>query len=56
VDGYRVDAVPFLFEVPVDDRPDWETSAPTHLPQTYDMVAQWRVVMDEKTAVDNRTK
>jgi len=56
VDGYRVDAVPHLFEVPVDGRPDSETSAPTHLNETYDMVAQWRVVMDEKTAVDNRTK
>jgi alpha-glucosidase len=56
VDGFRVDAIPFLFEVPVDGRPDWETSAPQNLPETYDMVVQWRVIMDERTQVDNRTK
>jgi hypothetical protein len=56
VDGYRVDAVPFLFEGPIDGRPDNEYGAPQHLPETYDMVTQWRVVMDEKTQVDNRTK
>ena len=56
MDGYRVDAIPHLFEVPIDDRPDWEYSAPTHLPETYDMVTQWRVIMDEYTQKDNRTK
>ena len=56
VDGYRVDAIPHLFEVPVDDRPDDEDYAPTHLPATYNMVHQWRLIMDEKTKEDNRTK
>jgi hypothetical protein len=56
VDGYRVDAIPHLFEGPVDDRPEDETYAPTHLPETYDMVQQWRVIMDEYTQAGNGTK
>ncbi|XP_021925052.1 maltase 2-like isoform X2 [Zootermopsis nevadensis] len=55
VDGFRVDAVPHLFEGPID-APDSETSAPTHLPETYEMVAEWRKVMDEKSVEYGRTK
>jgi hypothetical protein len=56
VDGYRVVAISNLFEGPIDDRPDWEEYAPTHLPETYDMAVQWRVIMENYTQVDNRTK
>jgi len=56
VDGYRVDAIPHLFEGPIDNRPEDEDFAPTHLPETYDMVAQWREIMDEYTKVDNQTR
>jgi glycosidase len=55
VDGFRVDAVPHLFEGPIDV-PDSETSAPQHRPETYDMVVQWRSVMDEKSTQYGGTK
>jgi glycosidase len=56
VDGFRVDAIPHLFEGPIDDRPEDETSAPTHLNETYEMVAEWRNLVDEKSREDNRTR
>jgi hypothetical protein len=56
VDGYRVDVVSSLFEVPVDDRPDGEDFPQTNLPETYDMVVQWRRVMDEESQVDQQAK
>lgn len=66
VDGFRIDAVPFLFEHP--DLPD----EPVHLPlgddpldagyldhiytqnqpETFDMVQQWRELIDGQTAID----
>jgi alpha-glucosidase len=55
VSGFRVDAIPFLFEGPLDV-PDSQTSAPQHLQETYDMVVQWRKVMDEKSAQYGQTK
>lgn len=70
VDGFRVDAVPYLFEDPqLRDEPlsgdpnalPNETNYLTHiytqnLPGTYDMVQQWRQVMDEKKAQDGQTR
>jgi len=56
VDGYRVDAIPHLFEPEIDGRPDDETHAPTHLNATYDMVVQWREIMDKYSGGDNGTK
>ncbi|XP_069700379.1 maltase A1-like [Periplaneta americana] len=55
VDGFRVDAVPWLFEGPIDV-PDSETVAPQNLPETYDMVVQWRKVLDEKSAELGKTE
>jgi alpha-glucosidase len=55
VDGFRVDAVPHLFEGPIDV-PDTVTSAPQHQPETYEMVEQWRTVMDEKSQQYGSTK
>lgn len=60
VDGFRVDAIPFLFEV--EDLRDEPLSGQTNNPinnnytlhiytqnldETYDMVRQWRKVLDE---------
>lgn len=55
VDGFRVDAVPWLFEGPLD-APDYETVAPQNLPETYNMVVQWRKVIDEKSQEYGQTK
>jgi hypothetical protein len=55
VDGFRVDAVPWLFEGPIDV-PDSVATAPQNLPETYDMVVQWREVIDEKSQECGQTK
>jgi glycosidase len=55
VDGFRVDAIPHLFEGPID-APDSETSAPTHRNETYAMVVEWRKVTDEMSAEAGQTK
>lgn len=61
VDGFRVDAVPFLFEdkefsdEPLSNNPnalpqDYESLVHIHtnnLPETYDMVYQWRKILDD---------
>jgi glycosidase len=54
VDGFRVDAVPHLFEGPLD-APDSETTAPQHRPETYEMVTEWRSLMEEEST-QNETK
>ncbi|XP_044727453.1 maltase 1-like [Chrysoperla carnea] len=69
--GFRVDAVPFLFEVEdLRDEPrSYDPKAePTdygylvhtytnHLPETYDMLYQWRAVLDNYTkSTDNVTR
>ena len=70
VDGFRVDAVPYLFEDPeLKDEPlsGDPNSLPTeagylvhdytqNLPGTYDMVQQWREVVDEKSKESGETK
>ncbi|KAJ9585850.1 hypothetical protein L9F63_020492 [Diploptera punctata] len=70
VDGFRVDAVPYLFEdQELRDEPlSGDSSAlPTeanylnhiytqNLPGTYDMVQQWREVVDQKTAETGESK
>ncbi|KAJ9588789.1 hypothetical protein L9F63_017900, partial [Diploptera punctata] len=53
VHGFRVDAVPWLFEGSFDSN---ATKAPHNLPETYDMVMQWRRVLDEKSEQYNETK
>jgi hemerythrin-like domain-containing protein len=45
-----------LFEGPIDDRPDDEEYAPKHLPETYEMVAEWRKIMDEESKERQQTK
>jgi hypothetical protein len=44
-----------LFEGPIDDRPDDEDYAPKHLSQTYEMVAEWRRIMDEASKEPEQT-
>lgn len=70
VDGFRVDAVPYIFEdaqlrdEPLSGNPDAlpnDSKYLTHiytqnLPKTYDMVQQWRQVVDEKKAEDGKTR
>jgi len=72
VDGYRVDAVPFLFENQefLDDTRKPEEMASkeknTHeqyyhehtmdLPETFDMISQFREVVDEYTKRDGKTR
>ncbi|PSN31182.1 Maltase 1 [Blattella germanica] len=70
VDGFRVDAVPYLFEDPLlTDEPESgspgalpnETNYLNHiytqnLPGTYDMVQQWREVVDQKKSEDGVTR
>lgn len=73
VAGFRVDAVPYLFEsAEVDgryvDEPRSNTTDdpenPAYLthdqtmdqPETYDMIYEWRAVLDEYTAKDNQTR
>ncbi|KAJ4433394.1 hypothetical protein ANN_15653 [Periplaneta americana] len=70
VDGFRVDAVPYLFEDPeLKDEPlsgdpnaqPGEAAYLSHiytqnLPGTYDMVEQWREVVDAKKAEDGQTR
>ena len=65
-----MDAIPFLFESPdlADEGPSGDPNAKPgdygnlihlltqNLPETYDMVAQWRAVVDEKKAEDNITR
>ncbi|PSN54048.1 Maltase A1 [Blattella germanica] len=53
IDGFRVDAVPWLFEGSFDSN---ESKAPHNLPETYDMVVQWREVLDEKSEQYGETK
>lgn len=73
VSGFRVDAVPYLFEsaeyngvyrnesrsLNTDDpeNPDYLVHTETKdQPETYDMIYQWRAVLDEYTKKDNRTR
>lgn len=73
VSGFRVDAVPYLFESVeqdgryVDEQPSGTTDDPENpaylihtqtfdQPETYDMIYQWRAVLDEYTKTDNRTR
>jgi len=72
VDGYRVDAVPFLFEDPqlLDEprKPEEEASKKKNtydqyehphtmdLPETYDMIYQFRDVMEEYKKKDGKTR
>lgn len=73
VAGFRVDAVPYLFESAVVegryvDEPRSNTTDdpenPAYLthdqtmdqPETYDMIYEWRAVLDEYTAKDNQTR
>ncbi|XP_050421275.1 maltase 2-like [Adelges cooleyi] len=70
VDGYRVDAVPFLFEDPnlYDEpiNPEGSSSLNTYglydhpftkdLPETYEMISEFRSVMDEYKNKDGRTR
>lgn len=70
VDGFRMDALPFLFEDP--DFRDEPIALPpgkdplhygylNHIytnnrPETYDMVQQWREVIDAQGAADGRKR
>nr|XP_019540003.2 probable maltase [Aedes albopictus] len=73
VSGFRIDAVPYIFESAEYDgryRDEPESRASndpenaaylTHTqtmdqPETYDMIYQWRAVLDEYTEKDNRTR
>lgn len=73
VSGFRIDAVPYLFEsAEVDNRyvdepmsratddpenPDYLIHNQTmDQPGTYDMIYQWRAVLDEYTAKDGKTR
>ncbi|KAJ4434274.1 hypothetical protein ANN_22826 [Periplaneta americana] len=70
VDGFRMDAIPFLFEDASfsDEAPSGDPNAKPgdhanlvhnmtqNLPETYDMITQWRAVLDEKKAEDNVTR
>ncbi|PSN29399.1 Maltase 2 [Blattella germanica] len=70
VDGFRMDAIPFLFENAdlLDEAPSgYPNTMPgdhgnlihnltQNLPETYDMIAQWRSVVDAKKAEDNITR
>ncbi|KAJ9588787.1 hypothetical protein L9F63_017898, partial [Diploptera punctata] len=53
IDGFRVDAVPVLFEGPLDNN---DTLAPQNLPETYNAVKIMRTVADEKTEEYGETK
>ena len=53
VHGFRVDAVPWLFEDSVDSS---AAKPAMNLPETYDMVVQWRKVLDEKSEQYGETK
>ncbi|KAJ4433817.1 hypothetical protein ANN_16129 [Periplaneta americana] len=55
VDGFRVDSVQFLFEGPVNVS-DGEKQAQQILSKTVDMVAQWRKVLDHKSAESENNK
>lgn len=72
VDGYRIDAVPFLFEdsqfLDEPRKPEDLASKEKNtydqyyhkytenLPETYDMIAQFREVFDEYTRRDGKTR
>lgn len=73
VSGFRIDAVPYLFESDIIDgryrnEPESRTTDdpenPAYLvhtqtmdqPETYDMIYQWRAVLDEYSKTDNRTR
>ncbi|XP_067013714.2 maltase A1 [Anabrus simplex] len=70
VDGFRIDAVPFLFEddqLQDEQRSDVETALPTdhsylqhdltqNLEETYDLVKQWRQLVDQESAKDGITR
>uniref|UniRef100_B8RIZ0 alpha-glucosidase n=1 Tax=Culex tarsalis TaxID=7177 RepID=B8RIZ0_CULTA len=73
VSGFRIDAVPYLFEsVEVNNRyvdeplsrATEDTENPAYLihdqtmdqPETYDMIYQWRAVLDEYTAKDGQSR
>ena len=56
VSGFRVDAVATLFEIPAEEAPEDQVSPEDHLSPTYDMVKQWRQVVEEKSAEYGETK
>uniref|UniRef100_C6ZQU5 alpha-glucosidase n=1 Tax=Ochlerotatus triseriatus TaxID=7162 RepID=C6ZQU5_OCHTR len=73
VSGFRIDAVPYLFESAEKEgryineslsRTTDDPEDPAYLihsqtmdqPETYDMIYQWRAVLDEYTKKDNRTR
>ncbi|XP_065079515.1 probable maltase [Ochlerotatus camptorhynchus] len=73
VSGFRIDAVPYLFESAESEgryrdeplsRTTDDSENPAYLvhsqtmdqPETYDMIYQWRAVLDEYTKQDNRTR
>jgi len=72
IDGFRVDAVQFLFEDPkfLDETKKLEELAlkekntydqyiheyTTDLPETYDIIRQFRVVLDEYKKKDGKTR
>lgn len=70
VDGFRIDAIDQLFEddrfldepvayPEIEDHldPDYlEHIYTKNMPETYDMVQQWREVLDKQTAVDGVVK
>ena len=53
IDGFRVDAVPWLFEGPLDNN---DTISPQNLPETYHAATTWRSVADEKSKEYGETK
>ncbi|XP_058824215.1 probable maltase [Topomyia yanbarensis] len=73
VSGFRIDAVPYLFEsaeingryidepksngTSDNENPAYLTHSQTmDQPETYDMIYQWRAVLDEYSARDNNTR
>ncbi|KAJ9576810.1 hypothetical protein L9F63_006584, partial [Diploptera punctata] len=70
VDGFRMDAIPYLFESPylADEESSGNPNAKPgdysnlihsltqNLLETYDMITQWRALLDAKTAEDNITR
>ncbi|XP_069689396.1 maltase A3-like [Periplaneta americana] len=56
VDGFRMDAISWLFEGPVDDRPESEITPPQNFPETYEAVVQWRKILNNYTNLDGRVR
>ncbi|KAJ9588790.1 hypothetical protein L9F63_017901, partial [Diploptera punctata] len=56
IDGFRISSVDSLFEEPFSDVLDYMTAPKKHLPETYDMVKQWRKLLDEYSAETGEKK